>query len=93
MEKNFKLTRDPELTEKVITTGQITTYSDYTSHWYSTKKIKEWMKEFWSDGVLWHIPGTSLDRLRGVPAQLAIVDYTGHFESIARMWNLTPFID
>jgi SAM-dependent methyltransferase len=93
LQKNFKLTRDPELTEKVITTGRITTHSGYTSHWYSTEQIKEWMKEFWSDGAVWHIPGTSLDRLRGVPAQLAIVDYTGYFESIARTWNLIALND
>jgi SAM-dependent methyltransferase len=89
LQKNFRLTRDPESIKKVITTGEIDTYSGYHSHWYGTDQIKEWMMELWSDGALWHIPGRSLDLLRGEPAQLAVVDYSGAFASIARTWNLT----
>jgi hypothetical protein len=74
----------------VIETGEIVTLSGYRSHWYSTDRIKEWMKEYWGGGSLWHIPGGSLDRLRGEPAQLALVDYSGGFTSLASRWGFSP---
>ncbi len=90
IEHNFKLYRNSDAVKKVIETGHIDTYNEYHSNWYSTEKIKDWMREFWEDGTLWHIPGYQLDRLRGEPAQLAVVDYNGAFEPLARNWNLTP---
>lgn len=90
IERNFKLTRDPDKVKKVIQTGQIDTFNGYRSLWYSTKQIRYWMKELWTGGTLWHIPGIQLDRLRGEPAQLAVIDYNGAFEALARTWNLRP---
>ena len=90
VKKGLLLERDAAAVEKVIETGEIDTCTGYHSRWYSTDQVKAWMKEFWSDGVLWHIEGKCLDQLRGAPAQLAIVDYNGKFEPLARSWGLQP---
>lgn len=90
VQKNIVLERDGAAVEKVISSGAIDTLSGYHSRWYGTDQIKAWMKEFWSDGTLWHIEGKKLDQLRGAPAQLAIVDYNGSFEPLARFWGLQP---
>ena len=88
--ENIKLSREPDRIRDVIATGIIKTFDGYHSRWYSTDIIKKWMRQYWHQGTRWHLAGTALDLLRGEPAQLAIVDYSGHFASIARKWNLTP---
>ena len=90
VQRNFTLTRDNDAVEEVCTTGKIDTFSGYHSRWYATDRVKAWMREFWGDGTLWHIPGSTLDCLRGEPAQLALLDYSGSFEALARSWGLTP---
>ena len=88
--RNFTLTRDNNAVDEVIATGKIDTFSGYHSRWYAAGRIQSWMREFWGDGTLWHIPGSKLDCLRGEPAQLALVDYSGSFEPLARSWGLMP---
>lgn len=90
VKKNVSLTRDPERVRNVIATGEIDSFNGYHSHWYSTSQVKEWMNTYWNDGALWHISGGTLDRLRGEPAQLALVDYSGGFSSLASRWGLSP---
>jgi hypothetical protein len=90
VKNNVVLERDPTAVEKAIDSGTIDTLSGYHSRWYETNQVKIWMKEFWSDGTLWYIEGRKLDQLRGAPAQLAIVDYNGAFEPLARSWGLQP---
>lgn len=90
VQSGFTLERDPQAVEKVIATGVIETYGDYRSRWYGTELIMSWMREFWHDGTLWHIPGARLDRLHGEPAQIALLDLSGSFDSLARTWNLQP---
>jgi SAM-dependent methyltransferase len=90
VEKDVILKRDRDAVQKVIDTGAVDTCTGYHSRWYGTDQVKAWMKEFWSGGTLWHIEGKKIDQLRGAPAQLAIVDYNGGFEPLARSWGLQP---
>jgi hypothetical protein len=90
VKKHVALERDRTATEKVIVSGVINTFSGYHSRWYGIDQVKEWMSEFWGDGTLWHIEGKTIDLLRGAPAQLAIVDYGGSFEPLARSWGIQP---
>jgi len=89
--ENFVLHRNRELVDEVIRTGHVITSHDYHSRWYAPDQIIAWMRKYWGDnGTLWHIPALRLDRLRGEPAQLAIVDYSGAFEPLGHSWDLTP---
>ena len=90
VKRDHELVRDAAAVRKTIATGNIRTFNGYRSQWYAMNRIKEWMREFWGDGMLWHIPGSRLDRLRGEPAQLAIVDYSGAFGLLAKQWKLRP---
>jgi SAM-dependent methyltransferase len=90
VQRDFKLLRNPDAVQRTIDTGEIDTYSGYHSQWYATNRIKGWMHDYWGEGKLWHIPGSHLDRLRGEPAQLAIVDYSGTFDTLAQRWGITP---
>ncbi|MBN1575517.1 MAG: methyltransferase domain-containing protein [Chitinispirillaceae bacterium] len=91
IKKEVTLTRDPEAVRAVIATGKIDAYDNYHSRWYPIDRIKTWMREFWGEGTLWHIQGAMLDRLHGEPAQIAVVDYSGSFESLGRSWGFEPF--
>lgn len=68
------LERDPEEVERVVSSGHIRTYWDYESYWYSMARFRRWMREFWDGLPHRHIAGRSLDGLRAIPAQLAVLD-------------------
>jgi len=88
IEKGYKLTRDKDKTAKTIQTGDINTHSNYKSHWYSYNEIEQLIKEHWSGSHSYHIKTQDLDMLRAEPAQLAILDCSGHFGSIFKRWKV-----
>ncbi|MBN2036264.1 MAG: methyltransferase domain-containing protein [Chitinispirillaceae bacterium] len=90
IEREFILRRNQSETEKVITSGAITTCADYNSRWYAKSRFRHWMRELWPHGTRWHIDAEKIDALRGAPAQLALLDCSGLFETLARRWRLRP---
>jgi SAM-dependent methyltransferase len=75
-----QLERDPVEVKKAIATGHIRTLWDYESHWYSTVRMRRWMRKHWAGLPQWHVPGRALDRLRAQPAQLAVLDAGGRLD-------------
>lgn len=71
---SFLLYRDKRLTDQVIKTGKIITYSDYESNWYSFSQIEDWMQEYWNGLPIYHIPTQVLDPEKAEAGQLAILD-------------------
>lgn len=88
VETGVTLTRNSEAVERVVATGEIETHASYHSRWYSYDQVRTWMREIWDGGTLWHIRGSELDRLRGEPAQLAVVDFSGEFGPLADTLDL-----
>lgn len=74
------LERVPAVVEETIRTGHVLTYTDYESRWYGFDQIDDWIAEHWSGARTFHLPGRALDSLRGAPAQLAFVDFSGQLE-------------
>jgi SAM-dependent methyltransferase len=83
-----QLERDPEEVQRVISTGHIRTLWDYESHWYSMRRVRGWMREHWSGLPQWHVPGRAIDRLRGEPAQWAILDAGGRLDAFLTRLNI-----
>ena len=71
---SFLLYRDKKLTEEVVRTGRIKTYSDYESNWYSFSQIEKWMNEHWGGLTMYHIPTQVIDTESAEAGQLAILD-------------------
>ncbi|MBN2360984.1 MAG: class I SAM-dependent methyltransferase [Deltaproteobacteria bacterium] len=71
------LSRDPEVARETVASGHIRTYSDYESRWYGFEQIERWMAEHWAGASAYHLRGAQLDALRGCPAQLAFLDFSG----------------
>ncbi|MDO9580461.1 MAG: class I SAM-dependent methyltransferase [Bacteroidales bacterium] len=71
---SFLLYRDNKLTEQVIKSGKIKTYSDYESNWYSFSQIEDWMKRHWNGLPMYHIPTQAIDPENAEAGQLAILD-------------------
>jgi SAM-dependent methyltransferase len=90
IERGVSLQRNQQATEKAIKSGVITTHADYHSQWYSQSRFRSWMRELWPEGTRWHIDAAKIDCMRGAPAQLAILDYSGLFETLAARWHLKP---
>ncbi len=88
VKKGHILTRDPKLTEKVIETGDIDTYSDYQSHWYSYRQMDEWIENYWDASQSWHIKTKMLDALRAEAAQLSILDFGNHLKDLFIKWKV-----
>ncbi|MCJ7801336.1 MAG: class I SAM-dependent methyltransferase [Candidatus Marinimicrobia bacterium] len=80
IKKNHVLTRDPKKTKKIIKTGDIETYSNYNSHWYSYNEIQSLIDRYWDAKHVYHIRTKDLDVLRAEPAQMAILDYSGYLK-------------
>jgi SAM-dependent methyltransferase len=71
------LTRDPHAVAETARTGHVRTHTDYESRWYSYEQIEAWIAEHWSGATTFHVSGRAIDALRGAPAQLAFVDFSG----------------
>ena len=72
-----RLTRDADAARRTAATGHILTHTDYTSYWYSTAAFAEWIRTYWRPLPAVHLLGKTLDRLRGEPMHLAILDVRG----------------
>lgn len=83
-----ELERDPEEVRRTIATGHIRTLWDYESYWYSMRRVRGWMREHWSGLPQWHVPGRAIDRLRGEPAQWAILDAGGRLDAFLTRLNI-----
>jgi SAM-dependent methyltransferase len=90
--RGFVLRRNRAETERVVASGVIDTYAGYHSQWYSLAQFRAWIEELWPAGTRWHIDAADLDALRGAPAQLAVLDYSGIFQTCAGRWKQAPLI-
>jgi SAM-dependent methyltransferase len=88
IKKDHILKRDPEKTRETLKTGDINTYSNYKSHWYSFAHLDELIKNHWGTEHSYHIKTQDLDIIRAEPAQLAILDFGGHLKSILHSWKV-----
>jgi hypothetical protein len=77
VKEGLVLMRDPGAVEETVRTGHIRTYTDYESRWYGFDQVDAWIAEHWSGATTFHLAGRDLDALRGAPAQLAFVDFSG----------------
>jgi SAM-dependent methyltransferase len=74
---SLALERDPDAVEVALRTGRISTHTGYESNWYSFDQFDTWIAEHWMGETTYHVPGKTLDSLRGAPVQLAFVDPSG----------------
>jgi SAM-dependent methyltransferase len=81
------LKRDSGRTAHTIASGEIRTYGDYESHWYSFDQIEAWKNELWSKNAL-HIHTRVLDGLRAEPAQMVVLDSNGSLDRLFKRWEL-----
>ena len=89
VKKDHVLDLDEKKAARTIETGNIKTYSDYESHWYSWELMEGWIESHWkSGGGTWHIETGELDRLRAEPAQLSIFDPAGRLTGLFKRWNI-----
>jgi SAM-dependent methyltransferase len=89
VKKGHILTRDPAKTEEVLETGDITTHSDYRSHWYSFDEIDALIADHWKGAGVYHIKTGALDVLRAEAAQLAIFDPGDRLKNLLELWNVS----
>ena len=89
VKKGHVLTRDLAKANEVLKTGDITTYSDYRSHWYSFDEIEGLMRDHWAGTKTYHIETGGLDVLRAEPAQMAILDPGDRMEKLLALWNVS----
>jgi SAM-dependent methyltransferase len=71
------LTRDPGVVAETARTGHVRTHTNYESRWYRFEQLEAWIAEHWSGATTFHVLGRAIDALRGAPAQLAFVDFSG----------------
>lgn len=81
VKKGHRLARDPEAVRYTIETGEICTFTDYKSNWYSFNQFEDWIQKFWS-GRKYHIRTKELDAIRAEPAQMAIFDSGDHLKDL-----------
>jgi len=87
VEAGVRLEREPERTTQALETGEIRTYTDYESHWYSFEQVETWVRELWPAGSH-HLATRELDAVRAEPAQLAILDGAGNLDDLLERWGL-----
>lgn len=80
VKKDHELHRDEDLVRKVIETGEIHTYHDYNSHWYSYEQFSQWIETHLPQDKSYHIYGDTLDDSRAEPVQIAIFDASGKLQ-------------
>lgn len=83
------LQRIPDKTKHTINTGDINTYSDYKSHWYSYEHIEKFIQDNWDPQNSFHVKTIDLDMLRAEPAQLAILDFSGYLKDLFNFWRVS----
>ena len=82
------LTRDPAAVAETVRAGHVRTYTDYESRWYGYEQIHAWIAEHWSGATTFHIAGQNIDALRGAPAQLAFVDFSGLLKGFFERYHI-----
>ncbi len=89
VKKDHVLTLDEGTATKTIETGNIRTFSDYESHWYSWELMDGWIDAHWKDGGRTrHLETGRLDTLRAEPAQLSIFDPADRLAGLFERWNI-----
>ena len=88
VEKGYLLKRDPDATGKVISTGDISTHSDYRSHWYSFAEIDSLIEAHWGGARSYHIETADLDILRAEAAQMAVFDPEDRLGELFGLWKI-----
>jgi hypothetical protein len=88
IQEGYVLNRDKDKTEQTIESGDINTYSDYKSHWYSFDHIEQLIHDHWDPQRSYHLKCRELDIVRAEPAQLAILDYSDQLNPILEHWNV-----
>lgn len=88
IKKNQVLIRNPDKTLQTIKTGDIITYTDYKSHWYSFNHIDELINNHWGTKYTYHIKTCDLDIIRAEPSQMAIMDFGNHLRDILKLWKV-----
>lgn len=81
------LKRHPEKTALVLKTGQIKTFSNYESNWYSFDHLDNLTNEFWGDNS-YHFKTKQLDNLRAEPAQMAVFDGGNNLFELFKNWGI-----
>jgi SAM-dependent methyltransferase len=89
VKKGHLLRRDPAKTEETMRTGDITTFSDYRSHWYSFDEIERLIGEHWKDVKTFHVETGALDMLRAEAAQMAILDAGDRLKNLLARWSVS----
>jgi hypothetical protein len=89
IKKNHALKREPDKTIQTINSGDINTYSNYKSRWYSYNHINELICTHWGKENTYHLKTKDLDILRAEPAQLAILDYGGYLQDLLKQWKVS----
>jgi SAM-dependent methyltransferase len=89
--KEHALTLDEEKAARAEKTGEIRTYSDYESHWYSFDQIGEWVDKHWSraDGTAYHFPTSGLDMLRAGHGQMSLLDAGNNIKELMDRFELS----
>jgi hypothetical protein len=87
VEENHILKRNPKKTAETLETGNIRTYSNYESHWYSFDLMDKWIETHWND-TSYHFKTKNIDIIRAEPAQLAIFDPGKHLHDLFKKWEL-----
>ena len=88
VKNDYILKRDPQKTALTIESGDINTFSDYKSHWYSFNHIDSFISEHWNPTCSHHIKTKILDAIRAEPAQLAILDCGDHLKPLFDQWDI-----
>ena len=78
--KGHKLKRDPKLVQQVIQTGDIRTFQDYHSQWYSYELMEEWMRTHWDKSGV-HFRTSELDSEKAEHGQFICYDPSGLLKS------------
>lgn len=87
VKEGHELHRDDKLVQNTIETGEIRTYHNYNSFWYSYEQISQWIKEHWQEDLSYHIKGKTLDKIRAEPVQIAVLDASGKLEQLWDRWT------
>jgi SAM-dependent methyltransferase len=87
VKQGYRLERDPYITEQILKSGHISTYSNYQSNWYSKDQIREWTETHWGSST-YHFETKELDTLRAEPAQMTIFDPGHHLKELFNHWNI-----
>lgn len=88
IKKDHILIRDTDKAAHTIASGDINTYTNYKSHWYSFSKINEFINNLWKPGSSFHVKTKQLDAVRAEPAQMAILDFGSLLGPLLKRWGV-----